>query len=224
MIKQLFLLLLIGCACSLQTVRAQEYHYEVGVGLGLSSYYGDLNGTRFFYKPSFAFEGIFRYQYNMRWAFVGEFLTAGLRGDSRDFDSHFPEQAQYAFSSRLWQLAGRSEFHFLNYGIGPSYKNMRRLSPFISAGIGLGIVSGDGENSFSFSIPLGVGVKYRIAPRWGVGLRFDFAKQLTDQADGIKDPMGIESGLFKNTEWYSTLQMSVCYQFGLQPGKCHNRD
>lgn len=203
---------------------AQDYLYEGGIGAGISSAYGDLNQSAFFYNPRFALDAHFRYKYNLRWAFTGEFLSAGLAGKSSDFDNQFPNGASYAFDNRLWQVSGNAEFNFLNYGTGASYRNMSTFSPFISVGLGLGMVSGGSKNEFSFSLPLGAGVKYRFAPRWNVMLKLVFAKTFTDRADGIDDPYAIESSGAKNTDWYSTLGMSISYEFGLRKRKCNNLD
>ncbi|MEG0949158.1 MAG: DUF6089 family protein [Bacteroidales bacterium] len=203
---------------------AQDYLYEAGIGAGVSSAYGDLNQGGFFYSPRFEFDAHFRYKYNLRWAFTAEFLSAGLAGKSSDFDNQFPNGAAYAFNNRLWQVSGNAEFNFLNYGIGASYRDMSRISPFLSVGMGLGMVSGGPKNEFSFSLPLGAGVKYRFAPRWNLMLKLVFAKTFTDRADGVEDPYAIESSGAKNTDWYSTLGMSISYEFGLRKRKCNNLD
>lgn len=203
------------------SVKSQEYLYDVGVSLGTSTAYGDLNARRLFYSPGFALEAHGRYIYNNRWSFVGELSYAGLSGDSRDFSNQFPEDFEYQFNHGLYQLALRAEFHFFNYGIGPAYAQLRRCSPYISAGLGFGVVSAP-DPVFSFSIPVGFGVKYKINPRLGVGVRLDFAKQMTDLADGLKDANHITSGFAKNTDWYSVLNFSISYQFGKRKVPCYN--
>lgn len=221
--KKTILVLLFG-TFGIGSAIAQDYLYEAGIGMGMSSAYGDLNQGTLFYSPRFAVDAHFRYKYNLRWAFTGEFLSAGLAGRSSDFDNQFPNGAEYEFNNRLWQLSGNAEFNFLNYGTGASYRNMSRISPFISVGMGLGLVSGKDNNEFSFSLPLGAGVKYRFAPRWNLMAKLVFAKTFTDKADGIEDPYAIVSSGAKNTDWYSTLGVSISYEFGLRKRKCNNLD
>jgi hypothetical protein len=106
--------LLISCfaiMANLMPAKSQNYLYETGVGVGVSSGYGDLNQSRFFYRPEMAFSAHLRYLYNVRWAFSAEFLSAGLTGDSSDFDNQFPMQAHYQYDSRLWQLGMNAEFN-----------------------------------------------------------------------------------------------------------------
>jgi hypothetical protein len=46
---------------------------------------------------------------------------------------------------------------------------------------------------------------------------------LSDKLDGVKDPYGIKSsGAFKNTDCYSTLQVSVTYDLWAKCKTCHN--
>lgn len=220
--KRFGIIIICLCGTLFSSVKAQDYLYEGGVAAGVSSAYGDINQGKFFYNPGVAFEATFRYNRNLRWAFLGEFLTAGLRGDSRDFENVFPGDAQLSFSSRLWQAGASAEFNFLNYGWGYDYRNTSRISLFLSLGIGIGAVSGNRETAFSFSLPMGAGLKYKFAPRWNAVLKVTFAKMLTDKSDGIEDPYPIESSGWKNTDWYSTCTVGVTYEFGIRKRKCNN--
>lgn len=106
---------------------------------------------------------------------------------------------------------------------GEGYRNMSRFSPFISLGIGLGGTSGTGK-SFGLQIPMGIGVKYKLAPRIGMAAKMVFAKSFSDGFDGIKDPYKIESSALKNSDWYSTLSISISYEFGERFCDCFNLD
>jgi hypothetical protein len=45
----------------------------------------------------------------------------------------------------------------------------------------------------------------------------------SDRLDGVKDPYGIESsGLFKNTDCYSTLQVTLTYDLWAKCKTCNN--
>ena len=78
---------------------------------------------------------------------------------------------------------------------------------------------------FTANMPLGVGVKYKIGPRLNLGVEWTEHFSLSDNLDGKKDPYGIEStGLFKNTDCYSTLQITLTYSFSAKCKTCHNED
>lgn len=216
-------ILIIFIVMSFCNLKAQDYKFDIGVGAGLSSSYGDINQWKPFYSPSTAFEIIFRYHQNLRWSWTVDFLSAGLKGSAKDFDNVIPGYSDFNYSSRLWQLGGSAEFNFLNYGMGEGYRNMSRFSPFISLGIGLGGTSGTGK-SFGLQIPMGIGVKYKLAPRIGMAAKMVFAKSFSDGFDGIKDPYKIESSALKNSDWYSTLSISISYEFGERFCDCFNLD
>ena len=70
------------------------------------------------------------------------------------------------------------------------------------------------------NIPLGVGVKYKVADRLNLSLDWQMHFTLSDYVDGIKDPYRISSsGMFKNTDCYSTLMLALTYSFS---PKCPN--
>ena len=219
-----FQLIIIFVFCTLGvSLKAQDYKFDIGVGAGLSCSYGDVNQWKPFYAPSPAFEAKFRYHKNLRWSYCADFLSAGLRGNTIDFSNIMPGYEEYSYKSRLWQIGGSAEFNFLNYGMGEGYRNMSRFTPYISAGLALGGTSGDGKG-FGLQIPMGVGLKYKLAPRVGMAVKFTMAKSFSDKFDGIKDPYKIDSSVLKNTDWYSTLSISISYEFGERFCDCFNLD
>lgn len=219
--KLVFIIICLGSLFPV-ALMAQDYLYEAGVSLGIGSAYGDINQQRLLYDPKPAVTITYRYNPNLRWSFSGELLTTGLGGDSKDFKQVFPNQEHLFFSRQCWQLGGNAEFNFFNYGIGYAYRNTRRFTPFLSAGVAAGMVTGDGRTDFACSLPLGGGVRYKPAPRWNALVKFVFAKMLTDAADGVQDPYEIESSFWKNTDWYSVLTIGVTYEFGRRKRKCNN--
>lgn len=48
-------------------------------------------------------------------------------------------------------------------------------------------------------------------------------KTFTDKLDGplLDDPHGIPSAFMKNTDWYSTLTLSISYEFSKRCATCH---
>ena len=96
--------------------------------------------------------------------------------------------------------------------------------------IGLGatyvnIKGGDHKSVLTANLPIGLGVKYKVNERMNVGLEWALHFSLSDELDGQKDPYGIKSsGLFKNTDSYSTLQLTFSYSFMAKCKTCHNED
>ena len=154
----------------------------------------------------------------------GACLTAVLLGDSKILKKVFPGYGKYSLNSGLGRLGAVAEFNFFNYGWGYDYKNTTRLSPYLSAGVAVGVVTGNEKSAATLSIPLGLGVKYKIAPRLNAAAKLVVGKMITDKADGIADPYTIKSDMWKNTDWYSTVTFSITYEFGARGFKCNNLD
>jgi len=217
--KSLFILLLL-CLATLP-VMAQQYKYEVGPTLGMTGYLGESNNGNLFKHPSFTVGGIFRYIHNSRWAFKANLNYANIRGDSMYDESWYPDGANYKFSSHLIDLGLTAEFNFLNYGIGPTYKKYKRISPYMVAGVGFVFAICDGHNQASFTIPLGIGVKYKLKDRMSLGFEFTMRKEFSDRIDGNSDLFDIKHSFAKNTDWYSFAMFSVSYEFGKRCIKCN---
>ena len=68
-------------------------------------------------------------------------------------------------------------------------------------------------------------MKYKIADRMNLGVEWGVHFTLSDEIDGVKDPYYIESsGLFKNTDCYSALRVTLTYSFMAKCRTCHNAD
>ena len=72
------------------------------------------------------------------------------------------------------------------------------------------------------NVPIG-GVKYKVASRVNMALEWTMHFTTSDKLDGISDPYGIKSsGMFKNTDCYSYLRLSVSYDLWAKCRTCHN--
>ena len=110
--------------------------------------------------------------------------------------------------------------------MGESYRQLKRISPYITAGVGVTMWSTGGKTSGAFTLPFGIGVKYKPSRRLNLGLEFLMKKTFSDRLDGssLDDPMGIESSFIKNTDWYSTLTFTVSYEFSKRCAVCNYKD
>ena len=209
---------------ALRSLPAQEYRYEFGPSLGVSGYLGDLNKSNMYKHPGLVAGGIFRYIANSRWAIKGDLLYTGLKGNSDDVQSKFPHDQHYSFSSSVIDLGGQVEFNFLHFGSGPRYKNYKRISPYLTLGLGMSLAFTDGKTGVAMNLPMGVGLKYKLKERLNLGFEFTMRKCFGDNLDGMSDLYGVKHSFAKNTDWYSVAMFTVTYEFSKRCVKCHYVD
>ena len=213
--------------CGTQPASAQEdYRFDIGAGVGMTGYLGDANSANLWANPSWDATILFRYILNPRLNFKTNFYVGGLRGDSSKMDNVLPNDQNFKFSTTFFEIGELVEFHFFNYGMGESYRKLKRWTPYITAGVSITGWTVDGSGSATFTIPMGVGFKYKPALRWNIGLEFLMKKTFSDRVDGnnLSDPLGIKRGFMKNTDWYSTFSISISYEFSKRCAVCHYKD
>lgn len=206
-----------------------EYRMEIGVGGGLTGYLGDFNGnlTKDL-QPMVS--ALWRYNFNPYMGLKVNVMYGKMKGNSADVETWYPELADnpYEFNNSLVGFDLTYEYNFWPYGTGRDYRGAKRLTPFLFAGIGgdyVSIKDGDKSSAFTANVPIGIGLKYKINKRMNLGLEWAVHFTLSDELDGKKDPYGITStGAFKNTDCYSTLQLTLTYSFSAKCRTCHNED
>ncbi len=215
-----------------------EYRMEIGGGLALAAYEGDFNGSILKgWQPRLAINA--KYRLNPRMAWGMEISTGMLKGSSKDVKTWYPVLAEHPvdFSTSVTDFTARYEYNFWPFGTGREYLGAKPLTPFFAIGAGLtftgkpslkGAAIDNGwetspEAVVAFQMPIGFGVKYKLKDRLNLTAEWIMHFTGSDKLDGAKDPYGIESsGLFKNTDSYSTLQVSLTYDFWARCKTCHN--
>ena len=206
---------------------AQEddmYKMEIGAGIGLVNYEGDFNesitkGAQ--PAASIMLRRVFNPYMDLRL----DVMYGKLKGSSKDVKTYYPDyqQTQYNFSNTLIDFSLTYEYNFWPYGTGRDYRGAQRLTPFVFAGIGGTYVKTEQKGVFTGNFPLGVGVKYKLGKRVNLGLEWAMHFSLSDELDGVKDPYQIKSsGLFKNTDCYSALQLTLTYSFMQKCRTCNS--
>lgn len=220
----LFIIGLLNCV----TVVAQEYRYEIGGMAGMSMYMGDANQTSLTKGWNPAAGLVFRNNLNFRWALKADLLMGKVSGDTKNSENVFPENAQASFSRNFFELGAQIEFNFLPYSDKFPYLNTSKITPYLLAGLGMTLAPGGDKTFVGLNFPLGVGVKYKIRNRLNIGLELTVHKLFGDGFDAqdyngfnLDNPYGIDSGLFKNKDWYNTLLISFTWEFGLRDGRCN---
>lgn len=207
------------------TAQETPYKFDFGGGIGISGYQGEASKTLFSH-PGFAGQLGIRYLYSSRWAFRGTLDILTISGNTENMDNVLPGNANYSFKSTVYDLGGRVEFNFFSYGIGETYKKMRRWTPYLSLGLGLTMASCDDDTAFGPNIPFAFGFKFKIKEQLNFVTEFAVIKVFNDHIDGknLADMATIKSSFVKNNDWYSRFTIGLTYEFGKRCETCHYVD
>lgn len=213
--KATLLLLMLAAMLNMNAQTDDEYLMEIGGGVGFLGYLGDYNNVLTRDLQPMATLLVRR---NLN-PYMGLRLAASfgkLKGDERDVKTVYPSTGviPYSFSRTLTDISLTYEYNFWPYGTGHDYYGAKRLTPFVFLGLGGTYAGGDGSSVFTANVPIGLGLKYKVGQRMNVGVEWAMHFSMSDKLDGRKDPYGItSSGMFKNTDCYSVLQLTLSYSF-----------
>ena len=213
MLKRLFLyffcvLSISGIAQIKKRTFAQR---ELGFFGGGSYYIGDINPREHFKATHPAVGIFFRYAKSYRYAFRFGFNYGEISGS--DAASGEPDQIErnLDFKSQIYELNATAEFNFVEYRIG---HDRYKFTMFVFAGFAgfyfnpKANVNGTYEPlreqhteaqtktypKFQLSIPFGVGIKWNIGEKVGLGLEWGPRRTFTDYLDDIKGSYPVTVG------------------------------
>ena len=205
-------------------VSAQK-NMDLGVFLGTSYYLGDLNTSKQFHHPHFAYGGLLRYNHGPRWSGRISLFGGGLSGDDLDFDYKYQRTRKYAFSTPIVDLTGQIELNFLPYRLDDKKYNH---TPYVHLG-GTFLIASYAIQPYQFAIPFGLGFKFNLFPKTAMGFEWTFRKTFTDGIDKVVWSKEIpttsadnaylmtkQTGYFHQRDWYSFLGLFITYK--LKPG------
>ena len=209
--------------------RAQDdpqYRMEIGAGVGMVTYEGDFNGNILKnLQPMGALVG--RYNFDPYKDLRLNLAYGKLKGSSDNVKTYYPDyqEQSYSFHNTVIDMSLVFEYNFWPYGTGRDYRGAKPFTPYIFGGLGATYVNGEQKNVFTANVPLGIGAKYKVNERLNVGLDWTIHFSLSDELDGVKDPYRVKSsGMFKNTDCYSMLQLSVTYSFSAKCRTCNKEE
>lgn len=217
------------CLFALRGVAADDvesYKYDFGASVGMSGYLGDANESNLFKHPGLSAAINMRYLFDSRWALRAQLGLSTISGNTAEFENVLPFGEQYSFKSTVADLSVRGECNFFAFGIGETYRRLRRWSPFVSLGLGASMSSSDGTKHVAFSVPLGLGVRYKLSRRANLAVEWTMTKVFGDKVDSdqLTDLYKIKSSFLKNTDWYSSISVGISYEFGPRCTTCNRLD
>jgi hypothetical protein len=172
---------------------------ELGFFGGASYYIGDIN-PRGHFRASHPAGGIFfRYTTNYRYAFRFGFNYGKISGNDAKSGEADQVERNLNFQTNIYDAHAIAEFNFVDYRIG---HDKYRFTMFLFAGLGgfyFSPQSSGGElrdqrsegqakayPKFQLSLPFGIGLKWNVGDRCGLGIEWGPRHTFTDYLDDIK--------------------------------------
>ena len=218
--------MLLSIASATAQAPVAPYKFDFGAMAGMSGYIGDANSSNPFKHPGFTADLTGRYIIDTRWAIRASLGLASLSGNTGDVANVLPDGAFYEFKSTVYDFTVRGEANFFAYGIGETYKRLKRWTPYLAIGIGVSMASSGGSSAVAPTLPMAFGFKYKPGERLNLFIEFSMTKVFSDHVDGpdIADLNLIKTEFYKNTDWVSRLSIGISYEFGKRCETCHYVD
>ena len=212
------------------STKAQVFqpNMDGGVFAGTSYYLGDINPRMQFYNPSLSLGALIKHNFTEHHCLRINLFYGKLKGDDRDFKNDYQQMRGASFSTSILDFQVGYEFNFLSYIVNRWKKGH---TPYIFAGIGYSfvlstttapVISADNPGAKGHvTIPFGIGYKYRITKKIGIGCEWGLRKTFTDDLDGVLNPGpdGSYSSVHNN-DWYSFAGFFVTFSIFEKPLPC----
>lgn len=237
-------LLILITICGSLAVSAQKTN-ELGIFLGGSYYIGDLNPTGHLNSLTRPAVGlVYRHNLGYRVSFAGTAMFGSVQGIDARTSSYEQQQRNLSFRSRIYELAARCEFNFIEYQIGD---DKHSFTPFLFLGVSvfnfnpkasygnqwvaLQPLKTEGQSKgylrTQVSIPFGAGVKINLAKRIGLVAEWGMRKTFTDYLDDVSTVYADPAALALNGPAAVALgdrSLTATDNTGRQRGNPRNKD
>lgn len=217
---------------------------DIGIWGGTSNYFGDIRGVQHFSSFNPNLGAYFRYNFNARVGLRAMFMTGKFAavGEIENVPANFDKNVQ--------DISLQMEINYLKYILG--VKNTPFTS-YIMAGVGVAYYSynlnvetignialfnplhnkGNFENTESLvapTIPFGIGFKFNLGERLGIGAEYQMRKTFNDKLDDYNDPFAYTDGpdgnevtytdAIHNNDWMGYLGIHLTYKIYIGEKAC----
>jgi hypothetical protein len=213
---------------------------DIGIWGGAAGYDGDLENVTFnqFTFPTLG--AYFRYNFHERVGARLMFLT-GRTTATGIIQSH-----EWTFDKGVQDLTAQFEINYLRYAIG---NRKAAFSTYLTGGLGMMLYRYEydpallalinpahnkgpdpvQQNVLAPTLPFGMGFKFNIGSRIGIGMEYQMRKIFDDRLDDLDDPLahinpeGVEvtyRDRIHNNDWVGFLGMHITYKIYLGRKPC----
>ena len=169
---------------------------DVGIFGGAGTYFGDMKNVELSKSVNPAYGAFMRYNFNPRYAFRFNVIN-GTIGAEGEFDSQTwgPTNTNkyWDFNKNVLDISLQFEFNFYKYIVGDKETPH---STYIFAGVGMQsyeykyqlLTSQSSGYEVTQTIPFGLGFKFNVSKRIGLGIEAGLRKSFSDKLDDLDDP------------------------------------
>jgi hypothetical protein len=213
---------------------------DIGIWGGASTYFGDMNEVAMFQPFSPNFGAFFRYNFNARVGLRAMFLTGTFAEEG------LIEGVPWTFNKGVQDLSFQIEVNYLKYILG--LRNTP-FSSYVTFGVGMAYfpykmdpvlindfnpdhIKGSTvieESEIATTIPFGIGFKYTLGRRLGIGIEYQMRKLLSDKLDNLDDPLAFlnpqseevfYTSSVHNMDWSGYLGVHLTYMIYMGKRAC----
>jgi hypothetical protein len=208
---------------------------DIGISGGAHTYIGDMTEISFLESIEPAYGGFLRYNFNPRYGLRFDVMN-GPVGASGYYNAE-----PWSFGKNVLNISMLFEFNYLKYivgdkitpwstflffGVGMQTYNYEmdpaKLSPLVDPSYFLNAESS--EPVTTATLPFGMGVKYNLNRRFGIGLEGGLRKTFSDKLDDLDDPMSYTNtsvdppevvkytDTWHNNDWTAYLGVHLVYK------------
>jgi hypothetical protein len=182
--KRFFIVFLIGF---MMFEAHGQQSVDIGFFGGAGTYFGDMTKTDLQKSFNPAYGTFLRFNFNPRYALRMNVLNGSI-GAEGEFET-VPVQ----FKKNVLDVSLQFEFNYFKYIVGDKEKP---YSTYIFGGVGMQSYSYNIDNitgsEISPTIPFGVGFKFNLSKRVGLGIECGLRKTFSDKLDNLDDPLSYQ--------------------------------
>jgi hypothetical protein len=225
--KQLLVIFLVGF---LAVKALAQPSVDVGIFGGAGTYFGDMTKINFQKSINPAYGGFVRFNFNPRYALRFNVINGTIGADGEfDFQLLHPSDNSWNFNKNVLDISMNFEWNYLKYIVGDKETHW---TTFLYGGIGMqtykyNIITPDAQidgSEITPTIPFGLGVKYNLSKRWGIGFEGGLRKTFSDKLDNLDDPLSYlnkdvnpnvqvkYTDQFHNNDWTSYMGIHLVYK------------
>ena len=210
--------------------KTRPYRVEFGVQAGCGYYVGDAT-AHIFNSVREVYGAHMRYKFDPRWSLQVKGLHHVIQGpimvverdgvvDDKGNDAQMVKVGDWR--NKMINLDVMAEFNFFRFGIDEYDRRMKPITPYIFAGIGVGLYSRNYLTAAAY-FPFGFGLKWKFAQRWGLNLAWQHNLYFADNLEGNDnwgDTWNLNGSNFLNFDLTGQLTLGIVFEFAQEKKIC----